>query len=345
MANGGLWTPAVRGTGAFQRLPSFFVIGPPRTGSSWLHGILIEHAWLSHPTKETRFFDKHFHRGLGWYGSHYRGAAGDRRIGEIAPTYFASSEARERIARLIPQAKVVCTFRNPVDRVLSLYRLKRAYGLIPWTFEEAMQRDPELMESSRYAFHLEAWKSALGQTQVLPTIYEDLERDPQTYLDTVTDFVGVPRVRLRLSQVSRVLTSDLLTQPRNYYVTRAAAQLAEWSRIMRLDAAVARAKKWGMLSFFVGGGPAFSPLSSSQRLRLYKLFLPEVERLEATLNRDLSAWKRIRSTEGVSEAIGAEVLAPVRTPVAIINSLPPSGPGQAAAPFDGRTPVARVSAN
>jgi hypothetical protein len=92
--------------------------------------VLSQCAWLSHPTKETRFFDKHFDRGLAWYRSHYHRATGARVIGEVAPTYFASPQARERIARLIPHAKIVCTFRNPVDRVISLYRLKRAYGFL-----------------------------------------------------------------------------------------------------------------------------------------------------------------------------------------------------------------------
>src|SRR4051812_6874199 len=55
-------------------LPSFFVIGPPRTGTSWLHEVLSKRVSLSHPTKETRFFDKHFDRGLEWYASHYRKA-------------------------------------------------------------------------------------------------------------------------------------------------------------------------------------------------------------------------------------------------------------------------------
>jgi hypothetical protein len=289
-----------------QLLPSFFVIGPPRTGTSWLHEILRQSAWLSNPTKETRFFDKHFHRGLEWYGSHYREATGARRIGEIAPTYFASAEARERIAVLIPRAKVVCTFRNPVDRVLSLYRLKRAYGLIPWTFEEAMARDPELMESSRYAHHLKAWQNTLGSGQVMATIYEDLRSDPQSYLDAVTDYVDVPRIRLAPSQINRVLTSEGMTEPRNYYVTRAAAQLAEWSRALRLDAVVAEAKRWGMLKWFVGGGPAFPKLTYIERLKLYELFRPEVEQLEMALNRDLSAWKYPRDYEA-SEAPDATV--------------------------------------
>jgi len=91
-------TTAIHGMESSRKLPSFFVIGPPRTGTSWLHNVLSQRAWLSSPTKETRFFDRHFHRGIDWYISHYRAADEGRRIGEIAPTYFASNEARERIA-------------------------------------------------------------------------------------------------------------------------------------------------------------------------------------------------------------------------------------------------------
>jgi hypothetical protein len=273
-----------------RSLPSFFVIGPPRTGTSWLHTVLSKAAWLSNPTKETRFFDKHFHRGLDWYRSHYRRAPADRRIGEVAPTYFASSEARERIARVIPQAKIVCTFRNPVDRVLSLYRLKRAYGLIPWNFEDALERDPELMESSRYGSHLGAWQRTLG-SQVLATIFDDMQRDPQSYLDTLVDFVGIPRMKLAPAQAGRVLASEGMTQPRSYRWTRGAAVLADWSKAHRLDTVVARAKHMGFMKLFLGGGPAFPELSFSERLKLHERFRPEVEKLEAILNRDLTAWK------------------------------------------------------
>jgi hypothetical protein len=288
--------------GSVQALPSFFVIGPPRTGTSWLHTVLSKTAWLSNPTKETRFFDKHFHRGLDWYRAHYRRAPADRRIGEVAPTYFASPEARERIARLIPQAKVVCTFRNPVDRVLSLYRLKRAYGLIPWNFEEALDRDPELMESSRYGSHLEAWQSTLG-SHVMATIFDDMHRDPQSYLDTLVDFVEVPRFKLAPSQAGRVLTSEGMTEPRSYRWTRGATLLADWSKAHRLDALVSRAKHMGFMKLFLGGGPAFPELSFSDRLKLYERFRPEVEKLEAILNRDLSAWKRPASNQPQSSTL------------------------------------------
>ncbi len=274
-----------------QKLPSFFVVGPPRTGTTWLQSVLSRCTWLSHPTKETRFFDKNFDRGLNWYAAHYRQATDGRAVGEVAPTYFASASARERIARLIPAAKIVCIFRNPVDRVLSLYRLKRAYGWIHWTFEDALARDPELTESSRYADHLKIWLETFGSSQVLATLHDDMAADAQGYLDRIVDFVGASRIRLEPRQLHHVLASDSLSEPRNYYWTRGALRLAEWSKRRSLGGIVAVAKRIGAHRAFIGGGAAFPELSMGQKAQLQELFRPEIDKLETMLNRDLSAWK------------------------------------------------------
>jgi hypothetical protein len=212
-------------------------------------------------------------------------------MGEVAPTYFASVHARERIAKLIPDAKVVCVFRNPVDRVLSLYRLKRAYGMLPWTFEQAMLKDPELLESGRYATHLKGWFSVLGKKQVLVTVYEDLKRDPQVYLNTVTDFLGIARILLTGSQLRLINASEGLTHPRSYFLTRTATEIADWFKAVRLDRVLAAAKHKYFLKLFLRSGSSFESLSADRTRKLYELFRPEVEELEAILNRDFPKWK------------------------------------------------------
>jgi hypothetical protein len=82
-----------------------------------------------------------------------------------------------------------------------------------------------------------------------------------------------------------------MTEPRHYYWTRGGLLVAEWAKKRRLDAFVATAKRYGALKLFVGGGTAFAELSASQRASLRERFRPEVEQLEAAINRDLSAWK------------------------------------------------------
>jgi hypothetical protein len=287
----------VRGTGGNisngSRLPSFFVIGPPRTGTTWLYEILKDRTLLPAPTKETRFFDKHFHRGIDWYRAHFGHAGPDRRVGEIAPTYFASIEASERIARTLPEAKVVCVFRHPVERVISLYKLKRAYGMIPWNFEQALACDPEMLESSRYATRLKAWQHALGRERVLATLYDDLRDKPQKFLDTVVDFIEVPRFGLSHSQMMSVHASETMTHPRNYHRTRRATTMADWFKARRLDRVVAAVRNSPLRKLFLGGGLPFAAFSMETLLRLHEIFRPEVEELEGLINRDLSGWKSI----------------------------------------------------
>jgi LPS sulfotransferase NodH len=292
-SNGGERSPyPVRATPEKERaLPSFFVVGPPRTGTTWLHEVLSEHTVLPHPTKETRFFDNHFDRGFDWYRAHFPASTEHRLAGEVAPTYFASSLARERIADAVPDAKVICIFRNPVDRVVSLYRLKRAYGMIPWNFEEAIVRDSELMESSKYGTNLKAWLHTFGPDRVLATVYDDLRDEPQAYLDSVADFIGMPRFELSASQTDPVFASEHMTLPRNYYRTRSATAMAEWLKLRQLDTVVAAVKKSPLLKLVLGGGPPFAKLSRDVTLKLHDHFRPEVEELEALLQRDFSAWK------------------------------------------------------
>jgi hypothetical protein len=239
--------------------------------------------------KETRFFDDRFHRGLAWYRGNFPDS--DLPVGEVAPTYFASAAARQRIAQLIPQARIVCIFRNPIERIRSHYRLKRAYAMIPWKFEEALLRDPELMESSRYATHLRAWQETFGYENVRAMLYDDLKRHPQDFVDELSEFIGIPRFALAPTQVSHVHSSQRLTQPRNYYRTRSAGILAEWFKAHRLDLIVAAAKRSRLKTWFLGGGEGFDDIDPDIASNLCDQLRPEIEELESMLGRDLAGWK------------------------------------------------------
>lgn len=276
-----------------RALPSFFVIGPPRTGSTWLHEVLSPHTLLPYPSKETRFFDNHFQRGLPWYVAHYRNQREGRKVGEIAPTYFASNAARERMAETVPEAKIVCVFRHPVERLVSLYRLKRAYGLIPWEFEEALERDAELLDSGKYASTLKLWQRSFGTNRVLAGLYDDLRGDPQGFVDKVVDFIGV--ARFKLPRYGRVHDSENMTHPRSYNRTRRALLVADWFKARRLDPLVAAFKRSRFRKFVLGGGPPFPPLPAGTLAHLEEKFRPEVEELETLLHRDLSTWKKTQA--------------------------------------------------
>jgi len=79
-----------------------------------------------------------------------------------------------------------------------------------------------------------------------------------------------------------------MTHPRNYYRTRSAVAAADWCKARRLDLVVAAVKRSPLIKLFLGGGSAFAGLSREAALRIYEHFSPEVETLEALLNRDFA---------------------------------------------------------
>lgn len=272
-------------------LPTFVAVGPPRTGTTWIHHVLSGHANLPRYHKETRFFDINYGKGLDWYARNFDPALAALPAGEICPTYFHSQTARSRIAQLVPSARIICSFRNPVKRVFSLYKIKRAHGTTAPTFEAALETDPELMESSRYCFHLAQWRSTFGADKVLVLVYEDLVRDPQSYIDAICAFIGVERVLLTDRERVRVNSSESLTTLKNPGWTRMGAAAAEWLKTNGWGTWVAAAKKSAAGKLFMGGGEKIPPLDVGTTEHLRRLFRPEVEYLEEILKRDLSVWK------------------------------------------------------
>ncbi|MBS1803866.1 MAG: sulfotransferase domain-containing protein [Acidobacteria bacterium] len=276
--------------------PSFIVVGPPRTGTSWLHKVLEPYATLPSPSKETRFFDLNFERGLDWYRWHFpRIQHGP--LGEVAPTYFASREARLRIAETIPDAKIIFVFRNPVERAVSLYRLKLAYGMYRWSFQDALREDPELISSGMYWTHLREWRESFSDDQLLVTIYDDLAADPQAFVSSLTEFIGLENVSLSQAQMKRVFSTERMTRPRSYIATRTATAFADWCKTRRLDHLVASVRDSALIKLFLGGGESLPQMPTEITDELAEVFRPEVEGLESYLGRNLEHWRVARDLD------------------------------------------------
>jgi hypothetical protein len=137
--------------------------------------------------------------------------------------------------------------------------------------------------------------NVLGKKQVLVTVYEDLKRNPQAYLNTLTDFLGIARISVTTSQLRFINASEGLTHPRSYFLTRTATGMADWFKAARMDRLLAAAKRKYFLKLFLRSGSSFESLSPDRTRKLYDLFRPEVEELEAILNRDFPNWKSARA--------------------------------------------------
>jgi len=280
------------------RLPDFIVVGPQRTGTSWLDEVLRGHVGLPEGAKETDFFVRHYAKGIDWYLDYFRNCPPGLPLGEIDPNYFGSAEARERIAQHVPECRIVCSFRDPTQRAYSSYRVMRRDAWTRVGFEETVARNPVIRESSRYAYHLANWQRTFGAERVLVCIYDDLEADPQAYLDRICGFIGVAPVKADAAARASERINTVTHAPRSRRLAQNARNARDWMRSHRWHRALSVLERVGVWRFCFGGGEAFPPLDPETEARMREHFRPEVEALERMTGRDLSAWKRPRAAIG-----------------------------------------------
>jgi hypothetical protein len=277
------------------RLPGIIGVGPGRTGSTWLHRVLEGHVDLPCDVKETQFFNSFYDKGIDWYAHNFRHATGERPIVEIGPGYFFNPAAPDRIKTHIPDCKIITTMRDPVDRIYSAYKAQSHSGRAPrGTFDEAVTASPNLAGGSRYAAFLKSWFEHFGRENVLVTMYDELRAQPQSYLDSVTDFMGIERIALSARPDINDDVNSFGIAPKNRRLARRASKFRRWLRGHQAYGVVNLLRRAGVWDFAYGRGEAFGRLTPEQDARLRKLYLPEVEALEELMKIDLSAWKQPR---------------------------------------------------
>jgi len=282
-----------------RRLPTFVGIGPTRTGTTWLHAAFQGCVGLPRRTKETDYFSNNYSLGFSWYLSHFRSYPSAMVLGEFTPTYFDYQDSPARIAQDLPDCKIVCTLRDPVDRIYSHYRLLRSEGWIGrQTLFEALEHHSRwrdgagnMLGTNRYAFHLSRWFREFGRENVLVAFVEDLKTNPQQYLNDIADFIRAPRVDL---QTTGIANKQLNLNPSQ----RAPLHPHLASRARRLRDSLERKRFYRTLEFLqpffrycYGRGTLFSPLDPETEQVLRERFRPEVDALEDLLGREISQWR------------------------------------------------------
>lgn len=289
------------------RLPDFIGVGPPRTATTWLHEALSGYVGLPEGVKETDFFVWQYDKGLQWYAAHFRNCPLDRPVGEFSAAYFVGPQTRERIVRHIPQCKIICTLRDPVERTHSHYRLLREGEYFSGSFEECLQKRSDILDWSKYATHVKAWRDLFGEKNVLVLLQHDLKLDPQAFLNQVCDFLRIPRIEYTNSGSQARMVNAISRLPRNAGLARTARIVKEYLRRRGSYGIVNLIKRTGLHDFLWSGGPPFEPVRPETAAHLREYFRPEVEELEKMLGRELSAWKT-GPTQRATRAESHEVL-------------------------------------
>lgn len=175
-------------------LPNFLGIGAARAGTTWIARNLAQHPDVFVPyKKELHFFDGNFAKGVAYYEAEFQGWADQKAVGEITPKYLHHEDAAARIKETLPNAKLIVSLRNPIERAYSSYWKSRASfpddKLV--SFVERREVLPDLVEAGLYYKHLERYFALFGRQQIAILLFDDIEQRPEQALRDLFMFLEV----------------------------------------------------------------------------------------------------------------------------------------------------------
>lgn len=306
--------PAVAGED--PRLPNLFVIGAPKSGTTFLHGALgrVPTVYMS-SVKEPGFFtsDRDQRRGLEYYLAAFFAKAGGHTVrGESTPWYLYSDVARQRIAAL-PAAevpKLLVMVRLPGDRALSMYCDQVRLNRESRSFADAVAVEVAAIEAGHvepdvrrryvwgglYSEHIERWRATFGSDNLHVVVLEELTADPTRAWRDIATFLGHDLGPVRFGDVSeqewnrggslrwpRVDAFIRSFEGRNSPLVEGAKRVLPPGFHRRVLQQVGRVNR-GAVS------DRADRVSKATLDSLDDFYRPEVERLETLLGRPLTVW-------------------------------------------------------
>lgn len=295
--------------------PQFLVIGAARSGTTALYQYLAEHPglFLTEP-KEPHYFalagttpaftgpgDRQTINRLAVpdrdaYLRLYRGARPGQLRGEASVSTLYSPGAATRVREMVPDARLVCLLRDPVDRALSAYGFMRTRGWEPCpTFEAALADEARRIAAgwhhiwhytamSRYGEQLRRVLEVFPREQLLVLRHEDLTADPDAVLARVYAHLGVP-------PVPRTVTPDphRSGEPRSRFLGRVVSTHHPLKKL--LAPAVPTSVRRALRRRVVAGNIVPIGYRPETRRALVAGFAPDLELVEQLTGLDVTAWR------------------------------------------------------
>ena len=296
-------------------LPNFVIVGAAKAGTTALYHYLSSHpdVFMS-PLKETNYFaygrDEHGQLEYGdpelhhfkitdrtTYESLFSAVQAESAIGEASPLYLETPNAGPRIHELVPDMRIVCGIRNPVDRAYSDYLMylrnrgrpfDPAVDLVrgaPWSMPES-----HWMSLGFYHAQLGRYYSLFGSERVHVYLFDDLRADSRSVFSAICRFIGVDPDHIpdldtphnvggvpRSLAVERLLTSKRLRRALDPLVPRRLADRARRLRTSNLERAPA--------------------IPDAMRREMTAHFDEDLEATGRLIGRDLSRWMSSGQTD------------------------------------------------
>lgn len=291
-------------------LPTFFIIGAAKAGTTTLYDILKQYSDVYMPyQKEPSFFcdDEYYLNGLSWYlNTYYKKATKQNNRGDASPRYlFWGEKVVQRWGAIdcdfLPQ--IIVIFRDPVKLVYSYYWQMRREGKENLPFREALFAEEERFKQNydqlayrgkftnlysriaRYTTQLQPYLNAVPRDRFLFLLTDDLS-DYNGFTTRLEEFLNLQHREWTLPVVSN--KSKL---PRSESLHRWLINRSTLKDIMKPFVPRElryRLRMMAMNSNLVSFIPP--PIDPDLAHQIRKMYTSEAQQLETIIGRDLSHW-------------------------------------------------------
>ena len=284
-----------------MRLPNFLIIGAHKAGTTSLSAYLKSHPQIfMSELKEARFFafnrenPEHLNksrkifpiRTLEEYQKLFDPVKDEIAFGEASPEYLNSEYAANNIFKHIPEAKLVVSLRNPIDRAYSTFLMRHRSGDIKNININNYKLTEEAAKKGFYYPKLKIYFDIFKREQIKIILFEDMVADTS---NTVKEIFKYLEVDAKFTpDCSVVYNRGGAPKSKTLYKISKNKKLKKILKTYLSDNIV---KKLGDIKrSSIRNAPK---LTDAQRIESMKLVKEDILRLEDLLRLDLSVWYEI----------------------------------------------------
>ena len=177
-----------------KRLPDVIFIGPLKTATSYIYDYYLHHPNVatSEPVKELYYYDDHYEQGEDWYLKHFSPNSETQVMIDVSPSYLIDDNAMQRIKKDNPNAKIIMTLRDPMERFSSHVKHHIRHGY-PYTgFTDLLEEHPRVIQGSQYETYVDKWIEEFGEDKVFVLDYRELTQDSAAFMEKICKIMDVP---------------------------------------------------------------------------------------------------------------------------------------------------------
>ena len=283
-------------TDFFKQMPFGLTIGPQRSGTTWMDSYFrgYQDVCMPYGVKETFYFDRNYHKGLGYYEKQFKPEPQHKIMVEVSATAFHHPDAPQRVFDLFGKdVKLLCPLRHPVPRSYSLYRHFLQYGMVKGTLDDAIEQRPDIVTSSLYATHLRRWFDVFGEENVPVIFLEELREDPASFTQKLCAAFDIEFLRPFEDKRNRAQNANYAVRPPNVALARLGQAVADRLRENGAYEIINLAKKAGLKRVFFGTDKREEDvLLKVQEHEILNTYLEgEISALESTLGIKIPLWR------------------------------------------------------